>query len=147
MGSAGDFSREAAPTCNHAQLSTHNAAGSARGSSIPDLRLVSAPTSVRKTPNTLRAAEAPIDFIQNCRRQFSSRSERRLVRTQRKDQRFLSTKTLLGASSPFCFIAHFPDILKRPPAGRRGEMMVWDGWWVGVEVGDGNRRPYQFTKA
>lgn len=48
-----------------------------------------------------------------------------------KDQRFLSTKTLLGASSPFCFIAHFPDILKQPPAGRRGEMMVWDGWWVG----------------
>lgn len=62
MGSAGDFSREAAPTCSHAQLSTQNAARSARGSSIPDLRLVSAPTRVRKSPNRLRAAEAPVDF-------------------------------------------------------------------------------------
>lgn len=65
MGSAGDFSREAAPACSHAQLSTHSAARSARRSSIPDLRLVSAPTSVRKTPHTLRTVEAPIEFIQN----------------------------------------------------------------------------------
>lgn len=34
MGSAGDFSREAAPACSHAQLSAHSAARSARGSSI-----------------------------------------------------------------------------------------------------------------
>lgn len=65
MGSAGDFSREAAPACSHAQLSTHSAARSARRCSIPDLRLVSAPTSVRKTPHTLRTVEAPIEFIQN----------------------------------------------------------------------------------
>lgn len=57
MGSAGDFSREAAPACSHAQLSTHSAARSARRSSIPDLRLVSAPTSVRKSPTALRTVE------------------------------------------------------------------------------------------
>lgn len=41
MGRAGDLSREAAPVCSHAQLSTHNKERSARGASIPNLPLVS----------------------------------------------------------------------------------------------------------
>lgn len=39
MGKAGALSREAAPVCSHAQLSTHSKERSARGTSIPKLPL------------------------------------------------------------------------------------------------------------
>lgn len=39
MGRAGDLSREAAPVCSHAQLSTHSTERSARGTSIPNVSL------------------------------------------------------------------------------------------------------------
>lgn len=50
MGRAGDLSREAAPVCSHAQLSTHSKERSARGTSIPNLRLVSPQSIPRKLP-------------------------------------------------------------------------------------------------
>lgn len=96
----------------------------ARIQHIPELRL----------PNRLRTAEAPTGVIPKLRPAVG-----RLAPGEcgsglgAESSGLLGTKTLLGASSPFCFIAHFPDILKQPLAGRRrrrGEMMVWDGWWV-----------------
>lgn len=122
MGSAGDFSREAAPTCSHAQLSTHSAAGSARGSSIPDLRLVPAPIRPvsAKLPTRCAPRTLPPSLSQSVAGASLPRCDRRSVRTRRGDQRFLSTKTLLGASSSFCFIAQFPDILRQPPEGGGG---------------------------
>lgn len=142
MGSAGDLSREAAPACSHAQLNTHSVARSARRSSIPHLVLVSAPDGFRKTQPKLAAT------LNRVYPQLLSPVRGRLrPNSAQWSARFLSTNNPLGASFPFCFIAHFPDILKQPPAGRRGEMMGWGGWWVWVDADGGNRRPYQITKA